>query len=122
MPSLKTLGRGQVVRQPRLGGVTGGLELYENISNFISMYYVYILKSCVDHKLYIGQTSNVEKRLERHNNRKVPATRHRCPFELVISKTFKTRSEAMKMERLLKRQKGGDGFNQILQRWGVAKW
>ncbi|NOX85694.1 MAG: GIY-YIG nuclease family protein, partial [Chlorobi bacterium] len=43
--------------------------------------YVYILR-CSNNKTYVGHTSNLEKRLERHINGYVPATKNIRPVEL----------------------------------------
>ncbi len=86
------------------------------------MFYVYILKSTVDGRLYIGQTNNVVQRLERHNKGFVRATRNRKPLEVLIFKEFETRGDAMKMEKYLKSLKGGEEFKKVIKHWGLAKW
>jgi putative endonuclease len=91
-------------------------------SNNLLEMFVYILRSIRDGKLYIGQSSDVESRLERHNAGLVVSTRHRTPFELICSKKFDNRSEAVNMERYLKSLKGGNGFKKMMKQWGVAKW
>ncbi|MBU0672384.1 MAG: GIY-YIG nuclease family protein [Candidatus Margulisbacteria bacterium] len=68
-------------------------------------YYVYILKSLKDGKLYIGQTSNLKNRLERHNGGRVPSTKNRRPFELLFVEEFQDRSSATKREPYFKRVK-----------------
>ncbi|OGY43021.1 MAG: hypothetical protein A2729_05660 [Candidatus Buchananbacteria bacterium RIFCSPHIGHO2_01_FULL_39_14] len=44
------------------------------------MYYVYILKSQKDGKLYIGYTNNLKVRLEKHNQGKSFSTKRRGPL------------------------------------------
>ena len=85
------------------------------------MYYTYILQSEKDGKLYIGQTNDVFRRLERHNTGQIRATRYRKPFIILCYKEFETRKESMQMEKYLKSLKGGNEFKKILQQWGVAK-
>ncbi len=53
-------------------------------------------------KLYIGQTNNLIKRIERHNNGKNFSTKNRGPWKVVFSKEFDSRNEAMKFEKYLK--------------------
>jgi len=65
-------------------------------------YYVYILSSEKDGNFYVGQTSNIEKRLIAHNTGRVRSTRHRKPLKLVHFEEFRSRGEAMKRERWLK--------------------
>jgi len=69
------------------------------------MYYTYILKSSKTGKLYIGQTNNLKKRLFRHNNNLNPSTKGKGPWDLIYSKTFETRSEAIIHELKLKKMK-----------------
>jgi len=66
------------------------------------MYYVYILRSFKDKKLYIGQTSNLERRIAEHNLGICKSTKSRIPFELEHFEIFNTRSEAMRREKELK--------------------
>ncbi|MBU1954263.1 GIY-YIG nuclease family protein, partial [Patescibacteria group bacterium] len=47
------------------------------------MNYVYVLKSELDGRLYIGQTNNVEKRLIYHNSGWVKSTRNRRPLKIL---------------------------------------
>lgn len=66
-------------------------------------YYVYVLRSSFDRGYYCGQTSDLKRRLAEHNAGRVPSTARRAPFELVYWEEFKTRGEAMRRERKLKR-------------------
>lgn len=66
------------------------------------MFYVYILYSHKDKKLYVGQTNNLDERIKRHTNGHVEATRHRLPITCIHSETFNSRAEAMAREHYLK--------------------
>ncbi|SDI11473.1 putative endonuclease [Alteribacillus persepolensis] len=67
-----------------------------------SNYYVYMLR-CADDTLYIGYTTNIEKRLRQHNNGTgAKYTRGRGPFEVVYQKGFPTKQEAMQVEYRMK--------------------
>lgn len=79
-----------------------------------TMFYVYILKSKKTGQFYVGQTAELEKRIERHNRGGSMFTRHRGPFELVFSETYRTRREAMKREKEIKSYKGGNEFIKLL--------
>lgn len=70
-------------------------------------YYVYVLKSSRDGRLYTGYTQNLEERLRRHNAGKVPSTRNRVPFTLVYSEVFGNKTDAIKRERYFKTPEGG---------------
>lgn len=64
------------------------------------MFFVYILRTNKN-TLYIGQTSNLEKRLKQHeagNSTAAKYLKYFSSFELVYSEQVPTRSEAMKRE------------------------
>ncbi len=78
-------------------------------------YTVYILKSKQSDRYYIGQTNDLGLRLIRHNTGQVRSTKRDAPFDLLAKKEVASRSEAMKFEKLLKEQKGGQGFTTLLR-------
>ncbi len=47
------------------------------------MFYTYALKSTQNHKIYIGYTGNIEKRVIEHNSGKNPYTRYNGPWKLI---------------------------------------
>jgi putative endonuclease len=65
-------------------------------------YFIYILYSKKDKKLYVGCTNNLEKRFERHNSGRVTATKYRRPLELIHSEKFENKADAFNRERFLK--------------------
>lgn len=84
------------------------------------MYYVYFLKSSGNNDLYVGSTSNLEKRFALHNAGKVKSTSFYRPWELLGYETFDSRSEAVKREMFLKT---GQQKEILKQKYGlVAKW
>ena len=70
------------------------------------MYYTYVLRSKKDNKLYIGQTSNLLRRIIYHILGLVKSTKHRKPFIKIYHETYKTGLEAMMREKFLKSGKG----------------
>ncbi len=78
------------------------------------MYWAYVLKSKTSGKLYYGQTNDLEKRVYSHNHGLSRYTRKRGPWELVYSKNFATRAEAMRFEKFLKSGKGRQLIKDIL--------
>jgi putative endonuclease len=70
------------------------------------MFYVYILKSNKDDKLYVGYTGNLKKRFLEHNNGLVQSTRPRKPFELVYYEAYRNERDAKQRELALKRFSG----------------
>lgn len=66
-------------------------------------YYVYIL-ACTDGKLYTGYTRNVKTRVRLHKMGKgAKYLKVHPPEEVIYVEKFKTRSDAMKKERKIKR-------------------
>lgn len=80
------------------------------------MYFVYILISGKDGNLYTGCTSDVERRLKRHNAGKVLATKRRRPLVLIYSESFTSKSQAFARERFLK-TKWGNTFKQRVKKF-----
>ena len=68
-------------------------------------YYVYILKSLVTDKFYVGSTQDLEARLIRHNEGRSKFTKPFRPWKIVHTERFETRSEATKRERTIKNRK-----------------
>ena len=72
------------------------------------MYYVYLLRSEKDpSKTYVGYTTNIEERLERHN--KGDCTRHtdeHMPWKLVVFLAFDSEKKARSFERYIKEGSG----------------
>lgn len=66
------------------------------------MFYVYILKSKLDNKLYIGYTTNLRKRIKEHNEKKNRATKYRGKLELIYYEAYKAEDDAKKREHNLK--------------------
>jgi len=50
------------------------------------------------------QTADIETRFERHNNGFVPSTKSGKPWELVLSIPVKDRTEALKLEKKIKKR------------------
>ncbi|OHA79135.1 MAG: hypothetical protein A2747_01385 [Candidatus Yonathbacteria bacterium RIFCSPHIGHO2_01_FULL_44_41] len=70
------------------------------------MHYLYVLKSSVDSKLYIGQTSDLRRRFLEHNSGKNVSTKHRVPFKLVYYEAYANKSDACTRELRMKKFKG----------------
>ncbi|MDQ5953909.1 MAG: putative endonuclease [Patescibacteria group bacterium] len=77
------------------------------------MYTVYVLKSLKNNYRYIGQTNNLNKRLNEHNSGLSKSTKNIRPLVLDYSEEYATRSEAMKRERFLKSGKGREWLTSI---------
>ena len=71
-------------------------------------WFVYIVE-CSDNSLYTGITTNLDRRIEEHNDSDTSLgakyTRHRQPVTLVYHEHLESRSEASKREMAIKRLK-----------------
>ena len=65
-------------------------------------YYVYVLKSSKDGRLYKGLSADVNVRAAQHNAGKVKATRAFRPWVLVYQEQFDTLAAARERERFPK--------------------
>ncbi len=70
--------------------------------NEVVTYFVYILLSQKDKKLYVGCTNDLESRLKRHNDGAVTSTKNRRPFSLIYSEKIEDKTKAFNRERFLK--------------------
>ncbi|AFN75436.1 excinuclease abc c subunit domain protein [Melioribacter roseus P3M-2] len=80
------------------------------------MYYVYILKSVIRERYYIGHTADYEKRLKDHNRGKVRSTKPYVPWKIVYLEEFNSKSEAFKREMQIKSYKNGEAFRRLIEK------
>ena len=66
------------------------------------MFYVYVLKSEKDKRLYIGYTSNLRRRFQEHNSALNRSTKNRIPFSLVYYESYRSLEDAKTREKRLK--------------------
>lgn len=66
-------------------------------------YVVYILRSQKDGRLYVGQASDLDRRLAQHNNSNAKSyTAWRGPWDVVHVEPHPSRTQAMRRETFLK--------------------
>ena len=71
------------------------------------MFYVYLLRSLSHpHQKYIGVTSNLKVRFEKHNNGESPHTSKYTPWELTTYLAFSNKLQAYSFEKYLKEHSG----------------
>jgi len=78
------------------------------------MYFVYILKSKKNNKLYIGCTDNLNKRLQEHNKGLSQATKPYIPWISVYYEAYLSQREAYHREHNLKLR--SNAWNQLKAR------
>ena len=66
------------------------------------MYYVYLIKSKKNKRVYTGYTTDLKRRFAEHNQGKSSYTKNLRPFVLVYYEAYFSKIEAQKRERSLK--------------------
>jgi len=70
------------------------------------MYYVYILRSKKDGRLYVGSTNDLRRRLAEHSEGKNNSTRYRLPLDLIYYEAYQSQADARIRESRLKKSAG----------------
>jgi len=65
-------------------------------------HHLYILRSIKVYKYYVRISKNPERRLEYHNTIEKGFTSRYRPWEIVFTKKYKTKAEAMAVEKKIK--------------------
>ncbi len=65
------------------------------------MYYVYVLQSLKDIKLYIGYSSDLKRRLYEHKIGGSKSTRKRLPFKLIYYEAHTSKEDAKSKRRVI---------------------
>lgn len=81
----------------------------------IKFFYVYILFSLRDNKLYIGYTEDLRARIKKHTSGRVRATKNRKPLILIHYEAFSNKKDAKARERFLKSGFGRSQLKKALQ-------
>lgn len=81
------------------------------------MYYVYVLRSLKDKKLYIGKTKDLLARVKRHNLGRIVATKNRIPFKLklIFYEAFDNKTDASRDELFFKSGFGREALRSKLK-------
>jgi putative endonuclease len=79
------------------------------------MYFVYIIQSDLDHSFYIGFSENVENRLREHNLGSTNYTATKRPWKLVYFERFNNKSDALKREIFLKKQRNKKFYQKLIE-------
>ena len=81
------------------------------------MYYVYVLRSKKDKKLYSGYSSDLRKRIESHNKGSVGITKNRRPFMLIYYEAYIHQQDATAREKFFKTQWGRNYLKRVLKNY-----
>lgn len=83
------------------------------------MYRVYVLLN-VDKRRYIGLSEDVHRRLLDHNSGVSKWTAKHVPWQLEWVSRELNLGDARRLENKLKRQKGGDGLQRLMEEFGSS--
>ncbi len=78
-------------------------------------YFFYIIRSQVTGEFYLGQSSNLEDRMIRHNSKRSKYTKSGVPWILAYYEIFLSRKDAINRERFLKSPQGWQTLQEIKQ-------
>jgi putative endonuclease len=70
------------------------------------MYTLYVLKSKVAKKSYVGITDDLSRRINEHNLGKNFYTKRYCPWRIIYTEEMRDRNEARRREKYLKSAAG----------------
>ena len=79
------------------------------------MFTTYILYSYSIDSYYIGSTSNIQDRIQRHNSGRSIYTKRGKPWTIVYQKNFDTKSDAYQYELYLKSQKSRKYLEELIR-------
>jgi len=69
-------------------------------------FYIYVLQSIKDDRLYIGYTNNLRRRIDEHNKGFNFSTKFRLPFKLIYFEGCTNEQDAKRREGYLKTTRG----------------
>ena len=78
-------------------------------------FYVYILRSRLDGRLYTGSTNDLKARLRLHNAGEITSTRPRRPLDLIFYEAYLNEYDAKPREQYLKSTKGKTTLRTMLK-------
>ncbi len=84
--------------------------------------YVYVLRSELRGRFYVGSTNDLQRRLFEHEAGQESATKGFLPISLVSFKKFDTLIEARREERKIKAMKSRKYIENLIKNWGCSSF
>jgi putative endonuclease len=78
------------------------------------VFYVYIIKSKKNGRLYKGCTTDLKNRISEHNRGETKSTKAYLPWVLVYYEAFANKTDALREELFLKSGKGKERLKYLL--------
>ena len=79
------------------------------------MYTVYAILSLKDGRIYVGFSSNIERRVNEHNAGKTKSTKGFRPWKLFFTENVDSRIEARKREKYWKSGTGKEQLKELVK-------
>lgn len=79
------------------------------------MFYVYILQSKIQSRLYIGKTADLKRRVKEHNAGQNVSTKAYKPWVLIFYEAYVSKSDASRREKYLKTTQGHQAIKRMLR-------
>ncbi len=86
-----------------------------------TMFTVYAIKSKSKDWIYVGLTSNFEKRFKQHNLGQVKSSKAYLPFVVIYTETLDNRADARIREKYYKHGQGKDKLKKMMHAQ-VVEW
>ena len=83
----------------------------------IMFWYIYILRSLNNKELYIGFTSDINKRLKEHNRGLVFSTKPYLPWRIIHFEAYRDENDAKRREKYLKTSQGSRLLKRMLKEY-----
>ncbi len=83
------------------------------LNEILNMVWVYAISSLDFNYIYVGMSTNVNERIERHNSGRERTTRHYAPYKLIYLEECKNRIEARKREKYWKSGVGKEQLREL---------
>ncbi len=85
------------------------------------MFYVYILQSEKNGNLYVGFTTDLERRIKEHNQGLTTSTKPYMPWKIIHIEGYLNEQDALRREGYLKTSQGGRLLKRMLKEYFYEK-
>ena len=67
--------------------------------------------------MYVGSTTDLQRRFKEHNNKEELSTKHYAPFELIHYEAYRNKKDAERREQYFKTTKGKTTLRYMLREY-----
>jgi len=89
----------------------------ENSTALITFFYVYILQSLKNKELYVGYTTDLQRRFKEHNSGKNFSTKPYMPWQLIHYEAYLNEEDVKRREKYLKTSQGSRLLKRMLKEY-----